>query len=113
MSGEDQAGWHAVAAADTLAEGDMLAAVVADRRIAVYRVSGRLYATDNVCTHGQAVLTDGWLEDGVIECSLHGGRFDVCTGKGLGPPIERDLATFAVREHQGQIQVRAQRESLS
>jgi naphthalene 1,2-dioxygenase system ferredoxin subunit len=110
MSAVDQSGWQDVGAADALAEGDMLAAAVADRLVAVYRVAGRLHATDNVCTHGQAMLTDGWLEDGVIECSLHGGRFDVCTGKGLGPPIEQDLATFAVREQQGRIQVRVTRE---
>jgi Rieske Fe-S protein len=39
----------------------------------------------------------GWLDGDVIECPLHGGRFEVKTGKGLGAPITCDLKTFPVR----------------
>jgi nitrite reductase/ring-hydroxylating ferredoxin subunit len=42
-------------------------------------------------------LSEGWLEDGIIECPLHQGRFDVRTGKGPGAPIDKDLTTVRVR----------------
>ncbi len=88
-----------------LGDDEMERVRVEGRDIAVYRSQGRLCATSNVCTHGAALLTDGWLEDGVIECPLHGGRFDVATGKGLGAPIDQDLACYALRETDGGIEL--------
>lgn len=32
------------------------------KRVAVYNVGGEFYATDNICTHAQALLSEGWLE---------------------------------------------------
>lgn len=89
--------WVAVAAATELAPGEMIAVNAAGREIALYNVDGQYYATANVCTHAFALLTEGWFEDGVVECPLHAGRFDVRTGRGLGPPISCDLDTYAVR----------------
>lgn len=97
--------WVAVARSDALPDGEMLAVHVGQRSVALYRVEGSVYATDNVCTHGQAILTDGWLDGNVIECPLHGGSFDVCTGKGLGPPVDEDLGSYPVIEREGEILV--------
>ena len=54
-------------------------------------------ATDNVCTHAFALLSDGWLDGEYVECPLHGGRFEVATGKAMGDPVVCDLRTFPVR----------------
>jgi len=71
---------------------------VAGRKLAVFHLEdGSWHVIDNVCTHAFALLTDGWLDDTVIECPLHAGRFDVCTGKALSAPVEEDLATYPVR----------------
>lgn len=83
----------------------MQGATVGDQEIAVYNIDGEIYATDNLCTHAFAFLTDGWLDGDVIECPLHGGRFEVKTGKGLGPPIPCDVKTFLVRIVGDDIQV--------
>ncbi|WP_442958226.1 non-heme iron oxygenase ferredoxin subunit [Pinisolibacter sp.] len=64
--------------------------------LAVFNVDGEYYVTDNVCTHGVAMLTDGWLEDETIECPQHGGCFDVRTGKATAFPCEKPLKTYAV-----------------
>jgi nitrite reductase/ring-hydroxylating ferredoxin subunit len=98
--------WVRVASADEIVEGEVLPVEVAGRHLAIYRLEdGAFYATDNVCTHAFALLSEGWLEEGVIECPLHNGRFDVRTGKGLCPPIEEDLQTFAVRLDGDQVMV--------
>jgi naphthalene 1,2-dioxygenase ferredoxin component len=89
--------WVTVASAAAIAKGDMVGIKLGDRLVALYNVAGRLYATDNVCTHAFAMLTDGWLDGNEIECPLHAGRFDVTTGKGLGPPIPCDIRTYPVR----------------
>lgn len=42
-------------------------------------------------------MSDGFLEGREIECPLHQGRFDVCTGKALCAPLTQDIRTYAVR----------------
>ena len=97
--------WVKVAPASKLSEGKMLGIEVGDLQIAVYNVEGQFYATDNVCTHALAVLTDGFLEGDVVECPLHAGCFNVKTGKGMGAPIMEDLRTYPVRVEADTIEV--------
>ena len=89
--------WVADASTTAIGEGDMIGVKVGDKLIALYNVAGRIYATDNVCSHAFALLSDGWLDGSEIECPLHAGRFDVTTGKGLGPPIPSDIRTYRTR----------------
>lgn len=88
-----------------LPPGKMRAVELGGVKIALYNVEGDLFATSNICTHAFAFLTDGWLEDHLIECPLHAGQFDIRDGKGQGAPITCDLQTFAVRVRDGRIEV--------
>ena len=97
MSDSSAANWVRVASASDLREGEVTSVMVGDDNIALYRLEDGVYATDNICTHEYACLSDGWLENGIIECPLHAGQFDVKTGKGLGPPIDVDLKTYSVK----------------
>ena len=83
----------------------MQAVSVGDKQIALYNVDGEIHATDNVCSHAFAMLTDGWLDGNEIECPLHAGRFDVRTGKGLGPPIPCDIKSYKVRVVGDEVQI--------
>jgi naphthalene 1,2-dioxygenase system ferredoxin subunit len=105
MSGED-AGWVRAAARSDLAEGEVIGVEVAGRSIALYDADGNLFATENICTHAYACLSDGWLDGEVIECPLHAARFDIRSGKVLDPPATEDLKTYPVRIVDGEIQVR-------
>jgi nitrite reductase/ring-hydroxylating ferredoxin subunit len=69
---------------------------VGDHRLAVFNLGGEFYVTDDECTHASASLADGMLEDGVIECSLHFGAFDVKTGAVKAPPCSIALRTYKV-----------------
>jgi naphthalene 1,2-dioxygenase system ferredoxin subunit len=97
--------WVPVASRAALGRGGMLAVSFGSYEIALYDVDGEVYATDNLCTHAFASLTDGTLEGGVVECPLHGGRFEVATGKGLGPPVPCDLKTYPARVVDGEIEL--------
>jgi nitrite reductase/ring-hydroxylating ferredoxin subunit len=102
-----EAGWVRVAATTDVAEGQVLGVRVGDRDVALYHLPGGEYrASDNVCTHEFALLSEGWLEDGCIECPLHAGRFDVRTGKGQGAPIDKDLDVFEVKVEGGDLLVK-------
>jgi naphthalene 1,2-dioxygenase system ferredoxin subunit len=89
--------WIDAASADDVIEGDVVAIRVEGREIALYEVEGEIYATDNLCTHGAARMSDGFLEGRFIECPLHQGRFDVCTGKAQCAPLTEDIKIFPVR----------------
>jgi nitrite reductase/ring-hydroxylating ferredoxin subunit len=90
--------WQQVARLQDLSPGVMIAIEVDGRDIALYRLeSGEVYATDNICTHGFARLTEGFLDDDIVECPLHAGQFNVRTGEGLCAPIMENLKTFELR----------------
>ena len=99
-----EAGWTRVASVSDVAEGQMHAVRVGEREIALYHLpDGTFHATDNICSHEYAQLTDGWLEGDIIECPLHAGQFNVRNGQGQGAPIDTDLRTFEVRVEDGEI----------
>lgn len=89
--------WIAVGGTDMFGEEDVFGVVAKGTPIAVYRVDGEVYATHDICSHGQANLSDGWLEDGKIECPLHQGLFDVRTGEAAGAPCKEAVATFPAK----------------
>lgn len=89
--------WMDVMALEDVFEGEVMAVNVQGKEIALYEVQGELYATDNLCTHGAARLSDGFLEGREIECPFHQGRFDVCTGKALCAPLTENIRVYPVR----------------
>jgi naphthalene 1,2-dioxygenase system ferredoxin subunit len=99
--------WECVAEAGDIEEGGMLESLLGDREITLYKVEGRIYATDNLCTHGAARLSEGYLEGCEIECPLHQGRFDVRSGKALCAPADADIRCYAVKVENGDVLVKA------
>lgn len=97
--------WITVAQRDALVMDSVVGVRAGDLDVALYNIGGEIYATHNICTHAHALLSDGWLEGDIIECPLHGGRFEVKTGKGLGPPIPCDVKTLPVRIEGNAVQV--------
>lgn len=101
----DSGKWVTVASRAAIAEGEVTGVTVGDEQIALYNLGGEILATSNICTHAFALLSDGWLDGDVIECPLHAGRFEIKTGKGLGPPIPCDIKIFPVRVAGDEVQV--------
>ena len=92
------ADWVRVAATADVKEGACLGVKVGDKEVALYHLpGGEFFATSNVCTHEFALLSDGWLENGCIECPLHAAQFDCRTGKALSAPADEDLKVYQVK----------------
>jgi naphthalene 1,2-dioxygenase ferredoxin component len=89
--------WTDAASFDDVFEDNVVAISVAGKEIALYGIEGGVYATDNLCTHGAARLSDGFLEGREIECPLHQGRFDVCTGKAMCAPLTQNIRFYPTR----------------
>ncbi|HEY0296235.1 MAG TPA: non-heme iron oxygenase ferredoxin subunit [Bordetella sp.] len=89
----------------SLAEDDAHPVDLQGLQLALYLVEGRVYATSNICTHQKVLLSDGFMEDGCIECPLHAGRFDVRTGAALCEPATQPLKVFPVRIEDNRVMV--------
>ncbi len=89
--------WIDVASAEDVPEDDVIGIDIAGKSIALYQVEGEIYATDNLCTHGNARLCDGFLEGHEIECPLHQGKFDIRNGKAMCAPLTEDVRIYPVK----------------
>ncbi|MET0963091.1 MAG: non-heme iron oxygenase ferredoxin subunit [Noviherbaspirillum sp.] len=89
--------WTRVASTDEVAEGEVVGVMAGGQEIALYRDQGEFFATSNICTHQYAMLSDGYFEDGCIECPLHQGRFDIRNGRAMCAPLTEDIKVYPVR----------------
>ncbi len=102
------AGFVTVSRSDEVGEGQAAAFAVGDEEVAVARVDGDLYAFSDICTHRACNLSAGGEINGTtIECECHGSVFSMETGAVVNPPATEPIATFQVREVDGEIQVAA------
>jgi naphthalene 1,2-dioxygenase system ferredoxin subunit len=95
--------WIDAAAQDEVPQDDVIAVTAGGREVALYGVDGEVYATDNVCTHGQARLCEGFLEGHEIECPLHQGKFDVRTGAPTCAPVTEAIRSYPVKIEGGRV----------
>ena len=93
--------WIKAIGRDDVPEEDVIAVEAGGKEIALYGVDGEVYATDNLCTHGNTRLCDGFLTGHEIECPLHQGRFDIRDGRALCSPLRENIATYPVRIEDG------------
>jgi naphthalene 1,2-dioxygenase system ferredoxin subunit len=91
------ANWIELAAVESIPEDDVIGIDAGGKSFALYMVEGEVYATDNICTHGNARLCDGFLEGHEIECPLHQGKFDIRNGKAMCAPLTEDVKTYPVK----------------
>jgi 3-phenylpropionate/trans-cinnamate dioxygenase ferredoxin subunit len=100
-------GWIAACAADDIDPEDVIRFDHGGRTFAIYRTEDdRYFATDGLCTHEYALLTDGLVMGTIIECPMHNGRFDFTTGAAKGAPACVDLSTYPVKVEGGQVFLR-------
>lgn len=96
---------YQVANAGEMGENEMRSIEVAGLELALYHVCGRYYATEDICSHAYARLSEGWLdeEDCAVECPLHGSKFDLASGKPRSLPATRPVKTYNVVVEDGAV----------
>ena len=95
--------WTDAAAVDDVPEDDVIGMIVGGRDMALYNAGGEIFATDNICTHGQARLCEGFLDGHEIECPLHQGKFDVRTGQPTCAPVTEAIRSYPVKIEAGRV----------
>lgn len=92
-------GFVPVANVADIPDGELMAVDAPDGEpVCLVNVGGVIYALNDRCPHQEFPISAGALmNDGTIECPLHGARFDPRTGRVcLGPAVD-DIAPYAVR----------------
>ena len=99
-------GWIELGNSGLLEKEDVLRFDHDQKTYAIYRAAdGQFYASDGLCTHGNAHLADGLVTGTIIECAKHNGRFDIRDGSPQRLPVCVGLKVYPVRESGGKLQV--------
>ena len=96
-----------VAAADEIPPGTGKAVVVDGRRIALFNVNGTFYAIDDTCTHEESSLSEGYIDEDIVECPKHGAMFHIPTGEVRSLPATKSEQTFPTVVEDGDLFVEA------
>jgi 3-phenylpropionate/trans-cinnamate dioxygenase ferredoxin subunit len=91
--------WVAVPSAtlDQLEDDEAVHLDLGGHPICLARSGGAFYALLDECSHGHVELSEGEIEDGHVECWLHGSRFDLATGIPDCPPATEPVPVYPVR----------------
>ncbi|SFR33572.1 3-phenylpropionate/trans-cinnamate dioxygenase ferredoxin subunit [Microbacterium azadirachtae] len=73
--------------------------------VALFNDAGEIFALDDTCSHETASLSEGWVENGVVECPLHAGKFCLRDGSVQSMPTTVDVACHRVIVSGGDVRV--------
>lgn len=98
---------HSISAgpANAIKPGKTLRIKSGDFAILIANVEGEFYAVDDMCTHEDSSLYLGCLKGDLVQCSLHGGMFNVKTGEAVVEPATIPLRRYAVTVEEGELKV--------
>jgi nitrite reductase/ring-hydroxylating ferredoxin subunit len=96
--------FHPVCKFSEIGFGEAKPAVVAGHSIAIFNVSGKLFAIENICPHMAAPLDDGNFNGKTVVCRLHFWEIDITTGQSIDPP-GHCVHTYPVKIERGVVKV--------
>jgi nitrite reductase/ring-hydroxylating ferredoxin subunit len=89
--------WHEIGAVDEFDEEEPRGVIAGGFALAVFRQGDEFFALRDLCSHEVAPLSEGFIEDGCVECPLHQGMFDLRTGDAVKEPCTEPVQTYPVR----------------
>jgi 3-phenylpropionate/trans-cinnamate dioxygenase ferredoxin subunit len=92
--------WIKLCRVDRLNNGEMRAFNSENgKRILLAKLGDKYYATDAICTHRYAELSEGFLnaEEKTVTCPLHLSVFSLIDGKAQNPPSELPLMIYQTK----------------
>ncbi len=93
-----------VCSVSDLPEGDVIRFDFNQKTYAIYHtLENKFYATEGICTHGNAHLGDGVVIGDLIECAKHNGRFSLIDGSPKRAPVCKGINTYEASLLNGKI----------
>jgi naphthalene 1,2-dioxygenase ferredoxin component len=93
--------WTQVAKQEDIPEDGTWPVSLNGEPVCLYNLEGTIFATHDICTHGNANLSEGFVVSGQIECPFHQGMFDIRTGAASAAPCTVAIKTFPVKVEAG------------
>ena len=90
---------------DEVAPGAAIKVETEGLALAVFNVGGEFYVTDDLCTHGPGSLSEGYIEDDIVECNFHNGQFNIRTGEVVSPPCMVPIKTYPALVVDGKVSI--------
>ncbi len=97
--------WTFAARCSDLTDRDVIGAECGGRHLAIYKLDGSFYATNDACPHLGGSLSKGCVVENYIECPLHFALFDIRTGESGGGVTTKGVKVFATKVDDGAIYV--------
>jgi nitrite reductase/ring-hydroxylating ferredoxin subunit len=88
-----------------LLDGEGVCVEAGGKKIALFRVGDRCFAIDELCSHRDAPLHEGFVEGLEVECPWHASRFHLETGAHRHPPATRGVTAYKVQVVGDEVQV--------
>jgi nitrite reductase/ring-hydroxylating ferredoxin subunit len=88
-----------------IAPGSALKVEIDELVLAVFNIDGEFFVTDDTCTHGPGSLSEGYIEDDVVECNFHNGQFNIRTGEVVSPPCMVPIRIYPVEVVDGKVTI--------
>ena len=93
--------WISIGKVSEFAEGKMKKVFVEGKELLVANINGEISSIDDICTHEECSLADGFLQGEVVTCPCHLAQFNVKTGAVVQNPATGDVIepepTFKVK----------------
>jgi 3-phenylpropionate/trans-cinnamate dioxygenase ferredoxin subunit len=96
-----------VCKADDLKPGMALRVETDEEPVAVFNVDGAFYAIADTCSHEESSLSEGYVDEDIVECAKHGAMFHIPTGEVRSLPATRNVRAFGTVVEDGDLFVEA------
>ncbi len=90
---------------DDVGNNQLFSFIHGERKILLVNHGGKIRAVDLICTHAEADLSSGFLNDEGIRCPLHLSVFNLENGHPQNLPAEVPLCVYNVKIDDGWIYV--------
>ena len=97
--------WIRACKLDQIKIGQLFGFSYSDKKILLANQKGKIFATDLICTHAEADLSTGFLNEEGVRCPLHLSVFNLQNGKPHNLPAEIPLKTYNVKIDRNEIYV--------
>ena len=95
--------WTDVAAEADLFDGAGISVLADGRDIALFKIEDGVWAIDNLCSHGNARLCDGYVDGHLVECPFHQAMFDLHDGSVTCGPATEPVRSWPVKIEDGRV----------
>ena len=96
-----------VARTDEIALNEAKRVDVNGTPVAVFHLPAGFFAIADTCSHEESSLSEGFVDEDMVECPKHGAQFEIQTGHNRSLPATKPVAPYRVVVENDEVYVEA------